>query len=57
MAYSMLEKSSLRERQFGGMEQVPQEHLIVSDRRQLGDHAAIEFERIVWGEVLQPVVL
>src|SRR4051812_11903416 len=39
------------------MVQVPQERLILSDRRQLPDHALIERERVPWGEVAQLIVL
>jgi hypothetical protein len=39
------------------MVQVPQEHLIVSDRLQFRTHAAIEFVEVVRGEVAQPTIL
>ena len=39
------------------MEQTPQERLIPANRRQLGDHAAIEFGRVSGGEVVQPRIL
>jgi hypothetical protein len=39
------------------MVQVPQERLILSDRRQLHDHAFIELKRVPWGEVAQLIVL
>src|SRR5512135_169272 len=39
------------------MKEAPQHLLVVSDRRQFGDHAAIEFARIMRGIVTQPRIL